>query len=182
MKDLPDGTMGGRGLITGKIWIDYLEILAEAGRHVVSVNHLTMIVEMHEDWHGTQNLKELQYMSKRPELEIKAYRGSYDNYLAIQGAPPPAPYLSMEDWDDYLGETGTLRRNQWDRAVKIYDPLQKIVNESELGEDALTAAQKNQYEDNKETLRDNSNKFFNSFDPLNLAEYDKNKETHLSCD
>ncbi|MXZ54903.1 MAG: hypothetical protein F4Z14_01850, partial [Gammaproteobacteria bacterium] len=92
--DLPDGTMGGRGRDSGNIYIDYLEILSTAGS-TVNVNHLTMIVEMHEDVHGQQDENDLKYYSKVPELEVQAYAGSYANYVAIQGAPPPAPNLSM---------------------------------------------------------------------------------------
>lgn len=88
--DLDPGVMGGRGRETGDIYIDYLEILSTAGS-TVNVNHLTMIVEMHEDVHGSQSLTQLKYRSKIPRLEIEAYSGSYANYVAIQGAPPPAP-------------------------------------------------------------------------------------------
>ena len=84
-----------------------------------------MIVEMHEDVHGTQSLTQLKYWSKRPRLEIEAYSGSYANYVAIQGAPPPAPNLSMAEWDAYLGDNRHSRRKAWNKVVEIYDPLEK---------------------------------------------------------
>lgn len=183
VRDLPKGTMGGRGRKSGKLWIDYLEILGTAGS-TINVNHLTMIVEMHEDVHGSQNFTELQYDSKIPRLEIEAYAGSYANYVAIQGAPPPAPNLSIDDWDDYLGDDRSSRRKRWNNAVKIYDPLEaKVIDAGGEIEDALTATERTKYNTNRDILKDMWNHFFNTeVDQLNAAEYKKNKKTNLSCD
>ena len=176
--DLDPGTMGGRGRDSGNIYIDYLEILSTAGS-TVNVNHLTMIVEMHEDWHGMQDLNELKYWSKIPRLEIEAHSGAYANYEAIQGAPPPAPNLTMDDWDDYLGDNRTLRRKNWNNAVKIYDPLEKIL----IDGGTLNSAQKAKYNTNRDILKDMWNHFFNTeVDKLNTAAYKKDKKTNLSCD
>ena len=140
-----------------------------------------MIVEMHEDVHGSQNLTELQYDSKIPRLEIEAYAGSYANYVAIQGAPPPAPNLSMDDWNDYLGDDRSLRRQNWDDAVAIYDPLEATVIDE--GINSLTGSEKTKYYKNRNILESMWSDFFNTeVDKLNAAAYDKDTETNLSCD
>ena len=178
LKDLPVGSMGARGRTSGNLYIDYLEILSTAGS-TVNVNHLTIIVEMHEDVHGTQDLTDLKYMSNRPRLEIEAYAGSYLNYEAIQGAPPPAPYLTIDDWDAYLGDNRHSRRKAWNRAVEIYDPLEKI----QIGGGTLNSTQRTKYKKNRNILQSMWSDFFNTeVDKLNTAAYDKDEKTHLPCD
>ena len=177
VKNLSDGTFGTVDEY-GDVWIDYSAIRDAAGSRI-NVNHLTIIVQMHEDVHASQDANKLRYLSKKPGLEISAYRTSYANYKKIQGAPPPHPNPSISAWDDFLGDSRAIRRQTWNTAVSRYDPLRKKILEGKT----LTKREQSRYDKAEKTLSDYWAQFFNNeLDIFNDAEYQKNKTTKLACD